>query len=982
MFKNEEDIRGKLILPFLRDLGFDDSEISLEHSFKIQLGKNQYKTGRSDILCKGQNKNLFVIELKTDSISITEKDIKQGISYARSLLDDIAPFTIITNGKQTKVFDSITSAELTGTNISNQSSFWRNGYTLSTDEELKIRYEALKNFVSLSPENLKRFCESQVQDRMGPIIGNIDNPYSKFVKELHLNRKELQTKFKIFVDSESSVFGLVGTAGVGKTSTMCSLALQNLNDKFVFFYNSSIINSPLECISKDINVAFSSYSETDIVLKKLNEIGRYANKDILIFIDALDESTNNKISIELSEIALVVKNLDRIKIVVSCKSNIWNTMLKNNNSPTHLFEELNKFHKPITSLNNDPGFLLNEFTDSELESIIPLYQKTFGFKGIISDTLLKELKNGFFLRIFSEVYFKRDVPKKINDKELIKEYLNKSLSKTKIGKLKGLRILKELGKVLHNHKYSLIEAHKDEGINIESILEKLNFALDESLPEDLFSRNILIKSNKDDSYNVAFYYSKIRDYIICFHTYGFDNLRESDFYKILDNLHLNYIGISALDFFMNNANSAKKTILEKYKKDKALSYVVGYENYLDNNFKGFKEKFDPETKGDIGIILPENLIENNGYALLPVNLQSENRLQFYNLKDTSSRDDLFFKRGINTLFGSNTGLFVKDQNNIIKKNIFKQIKKIIEKGRINTYNSDILIKEKISLIVYHYYEKLGFNFQINEYRFPRFSVLYPIDLEDLIIRINKFRFKEHYKYERIDYRLINAKVENAIKEELEPPKYRFTGDAPPFEELCKIAGILIKKGQTKIENHYLPLPDKSIDFAKNYYEQNRKDNFFHTRIAQYSKDQAKIYIHEFFRKLEICYKEFVDFNFSTFKNDFDFYNSIPNEYFFYYEESDIFKCHTFGYKTSPTNEFKVNFKNSIDPFEDAIKKNGLKSIHSFSVDFIIKIYHSWNIVKTVDKFNTSEVDEFCVIRNWIFKFLRNDLEKIIKEYED
>ncbi|WBX75317.1 type I restriction enzyme HsdR N-terminal domain-containing protein [Tenacibaculum ovolyticum] len=981
MFKNEEDIRGKLILPFLRDLGFDDSEISLERGFKIQLGKNQYKTGRSDILCKRQNKNLFVVELKTDSISITEKDIKQGISYARALLDDIAPFTIVTNGKQTKIFDSISSDELTGTNISDQSSFWKNGYTLSTDEELKIRYEALKNFVSLSPENLKRFCQSQVQDRMGPIIGNIDNPYSKFVKELHFNRKELQTNFKKFIDSDNSVFGLVGTAGVGKTSAICSLALQKLEDKFVFFYNASIINSPLECISKDINIAFSSNSGADIVLKKLDEIGRYANKDILIFIDALDESTNNNISIELSEIALVVKNLDKIKIIVSCKSNIWNSILKSSNSPTHLFEELNKFHKPIASLNNNPGFLLNDFTDVELKAVVPLYQKTFDFKGTLSSTLLKELKNGFFLRIFSEVYSKKEIPKKINDKELIKKYLEKSLLKTKIGKLKGTRVLKEIGKVLLNHEFSSNESNKDEGLNIDSILENLDFALDENLPEDLFSRNILIKSNKDDSYNISFYYSKIRDYVICFHTYKLDKLDDTQFYNILDNFYQNYIGISALDFYINNSNSSQKIILERYKKDKALNYVIGYENYLDNNFERYKDKFDPETNGNIGIILPYNLIENSGYSLLPVDLKKENRLQFHSSKKTDFFEDLYLKRGVMKAFGSNTSLFVSNQDRIIKKNIFEQLKEIIEKGKINTYNSDILIKEKISLILYYYHEKLGFNFQINEYRFPRFNVLYPIDLEDLLIRINKFRFKEHYKYEGVDNRLIKAKVENAIEQKLEAPKYRFTGDAAPFEELYKIASILIKKGHTTIEEHYLPLPDRSIDFAKKYYEQNRKDNFFHTRVAQFSENQAKIYIQEFFRKLETCYKEFVDSNFPTFKNKFDFYNSIPNEYFFYYKESDIFKCHTYGFRTSSTNEFKVNFKSSNNPFEDAFKQDNLESLRSFSQDFILKIYHSWNIVKTVDKFNTSDVDEFCVIRNWLYKFLSDDLKKFFKENE-
>ena len=168
--------------------------------FSIRLGKRKHVTGRSDILCKKNGKNLFVIELKNDSIKITQSDIDQGISYARLLLDDIAPFTIVSNGKQTRIFDSITRKELKG-NISDQSVFLTNGYSLSTEEDLRIRYEALKNFISLSTENLKVFCESQVYDRMGSIIGGINSPYSKFVKELYVQRDELQTTFENFLNS-------------------------------------------------------------------------------------------------------------------------------------------------------------------------------------------------------------------------------------------------------------------------------------------------------------------------------------------------------------------------------------------------------------------------------------------------------------------------------------------------------------------------------------------------------------------------------------------------------------------------------------------------------------------------------------------------------------------------------------------------------------------------------------------------------------
>jgi hypothetical protein len=67
-----------------------------------------------------------------------------------------------------------------------------------------------KKFVSFSHENLNAFCESQVRNRMGPIIGDISNPYAKFVKELYFQTESLQNEFNAFALSDASVFGITG----------------------------------------------------------------------------------------------------------------------------------------------------------------------------------------------------------------------------------------------------------------------------------------------------------------------------------------------------------------------------------------------------------------------------------------------------------------------------------------------------------------------------------------------------------------------------------------------------------------------------------------------------------------------------------------------------------------------------------------------------------------------------------------------------
>jgi len=77
----------------------------------VEVGSNKPRSdigGRLDVLVKNiQGENLFIVELKGSNQKLTDDDTKQGISYAR-LLEQIAPFVVISNGHESKIFDTIT----------------------------------------------------------------------------------------------------------------------------------------------------------------------------------------------------------------------------------------------------------------------------------------------------------------------------------------------------------------------------------------------------------------------------------------------------------------------------------------------------------------------------------------------------------------------------------------------------------------------------------------------------------------------------------------------------------------------------------------------------------------------------------------------------------------------------------------------------------------------------------------------------------
>ncbi len=156
---NEEAVKNNVIIPFLHKIGLSPAELDFEKNFTIQLGRGVYNikgerakeaNGRLDILCKSDGKHLFVIELKAEGIELTDEDKKQGLSYAR-LLDPMAPYVLLSNGDKSILYETISGKRVEALN----QDYFIDGFIPNLDEELSLRFEALKNFTGYSYLN---FC--------------------------------------------------------------------------------------------------------------------------------------------------------------------------------------------------------------------------------------------------------------------------------------------------------------------------------------------------------------------------------------------------------------------------------------------------------------------------------------------------------------------------------------------------------------------------------------------------------------------------------------------------------------------------------------------------------------------------------------------------------------------------------------------------------------------------------------------------------
>lgn len=221
---NEEEVKTKIVLPYLQRLGLRASELSFESSFSLQIGTNKVSVngraptrgvvgGRLDTLIKRGATNLLILELKESGHTLTDDDRDQAISYAR-LIHPIAPYAVLTNGTAWRIFDTITKTELQPAQV-----VIRDSYRLSLPDT--ARDAALDVFLGYSVENLLQFCRSQVDEQLKPLIGSPEDLSKKYIPELTTARAALLAELASFEKAESNGFLLLAEAGIGKTSALC-----------------------------------------------------------------------------------------------------------------------------------------------------------------------------------------------------------------------------------------------------------------------------------------------------------------------------------------------------------------------------------------------------------------------------------------------------------------------------------------------------------------------------------------------------------------------------------------------------------------------------------------------------------------------------------------------------------------------------------------------------------------------------------------
>jgi len=232
---SEDDIRTKVIYPLLIEIGFVPDQILVEVGFEIKVGRGVFRIGsknkpidvlrpRADILVRDvEGKNLIVIEVKSPDEPLNNEVLAQGLSYARLLMvGGIAPFLILTNGIDTRIYDTLSELQLDSKRLLEVCPNARSNFALGLHEEMLMRSSALEKLICLSTKNLLMFCKEQTAFHMKLLKDDNIISGKKYIPSLYLERPEPHNNLaRLMSSSKSSAIFIVGLPQVGKTNFVC-----------------------------------------------------------------------------------------------------------------------------------------------------------------------------------------------------------------------------------------------------------------------------------------------------------------------------------------------------------------------------------------------------------------------------------------------------------------------------------------------------------------------------------------------------------------------------------------------------------------------------------------------------------------------------------------------------------------------------------------------------------------------------------------
>ncbi|MCF7912826.1 MAG: hypothetical protein K9M99_09880 [Candidatus Cloacimonetes bacterium] len=284
----------------------------------------------------------------------------------------------------------------------------------------------------------------------------------KVIPATYIDRSKIEGDkgiFEQFLDAKKSRCLLIlGDSGHGKTNTLWKLLVHPLlrdknDDLAIFFYEARNIH-PLG-LKKDLDIDFKLENTLPTLVKLMTDKNpQWAGKEIIFFIDAINEFTNPAVLMrEILDIYLADSEIN-IRFVVTCRTISWSRIQVTLSSQQEelIFSYLEESEKRYPTL--------AEFSQDELKSAYNKYCKNYYIETKLeqlSPSSIKLIKDPLMLRLSAEAYqgtkFEiAKLPSQLDISSIFERYDNNA----KIDVLRDEPFLANLIECMWNHHHSML----------------------------------------------------------------------------------------------------------------------------------------------------------------------------------------------------------------------------------------------------------------------------------------------------------------------------------------------------------------------------------------------------------------------------------------------------------------------------------------------------------------------------------------------
>lgn len=729
---NEEEIKVKYVLPWLQKSGVALNELQLERSFSVHIGRRSIDVGttsitdsagaRLDILVRRGERNLLIVEVKAEHISLTADDRDQAISYAR-LVHPIAPYAVVTNGSEYHLYDVITKERLDPADIE------------IGDFELVLPEcdiaEAQRLFLTLNRNNLIAFCKQQVERELALVKGTLGGP-RKYIPELHVRRNAVQAEVSSVFSSAQPGILITGQSGLGKTCEMCAIAesLLQRREPVLFFNGFSLGRDILDAIAAEFSWTFSGLDVPTQLLRRAASL--VGDGFLTIIVDAIDEWTSES---RVNSLAALLRAAEicRVRVILSCKTSSVDRFLTCRDNQTQIDTLARRVE-------------LRGFSSHEFEEVVHTYRREYRFFGGFEDAVLQAAReNPFVLRVLFDVAMSSNSEHlTFSSVEFFDAYYQRAICRTSdADRRRAETTLIEVAQLLYDRDVDWMSER--------DVRTSLRMGVNESLMEELFEFSMLVRSDRPkEEPSIGFYFQQFRDYIIAYKVRRFNGMSTTQVADEFRSVSFPSMRGDVLVFYYRLASLEHKSVFDGELRKNAASYLHAYRSILQHHFPSLIRHFRPETDGSVGFIgellFAARRVGLHGFRAIG---PTDDDVCFVPVQTMFGKQNLSYLSGAGSMHWFDGANGFRDGINVVAEvvehEVLEQIRQLVGHGRLNESNNSDLLSEQITRTILRHKDIFKRLLTAGNR-----EIAYPLELDEVINCLRRERLRLQFRHEAIE----------------------------------------------------------------------------------------------------------------------------------------------------------------------------------------------------------------------------------------